>query len=62
MGESQPHILIVDDREDVAEMFALFVQHEGFQATVANSAAKALEAAKATQFDLIVSDIAMPVM
>lgn len=62
MGENQPHLLIVDDREDVAEMFVLFVQHAGFQASVAHSAAEALEAAESTQFDLILSDIGMPVM
>jgi two-component system cell cycle response regulator DivK len=43
-------------------MFALFLQNAGYQATVTHSAAEALDAAKATQFDLILSDIAMPVM
>ena len=62
MGESQPHLLVVDDKADVAEMFALFVQHAGFKASIAYSAAEALDAAKATQFDLILSDIAMPMM
>jgi len=60
--EGQSHILVVDDYADAAELAALVLCHAGYQVTIAFSAAEALEQAEATEFDLIVSDIAMPGM
>ncbi|HKR00450.1 MAG TPA: response regulator [Pyrinomonadaceae bacterium] len=58
----RPRALVVDDAPDVTEMIAMFLRHAGFDAVMAFSAAEALEAARAEQFEVIVSDIGMPGM
>ena len=60
--EGRPRALVVDDAPDVTEMLALFLEHAGYDAVVAYSAPDALEAARAEQFDVVVSDIGMPGM
>jgi two-component system sensor histidine kinase/response regulator len=59
---NRPHILIVDDYADTAEMLALVLRRAGYETTIALSAVEAVKLAEATQFDLVLSDIAMPVM
>ena len=61
-GDVQPHALVVDDAPDVLEMLAILLRHEGYEVMTAASAADALAAAQAEQFDVIVSDIGMPGM
>jgi CheY-like chemotaxis protein len=58
----QSRLLVVDDAPDVLEMFSTLLRLSGYDVTVASSATEALEAAGSTQFDLIVSDIGMPLM
>ena len=41
-------ILIVEDEASIAEPFARLLRREGFETTVARTAAEALEAARAT--------------
>jgi CheY-like chemotaxis protein len=60
--EARPRALVVDDAPDVTEMIAILLQHAGYHAVMAFSAAEALEAAQAEQFEVIVSDIGMPGM
>jgi CheY-like chemotaxis protein len=60
--EGRPRALVVDDAPDVTEMIAMFLQHAGYDAVMTFSAADALAAAKAEQFEVIVSDIGMPGM
>ena len=60
--ENRPRALVVDDAPDVTEMIATLLQHAGYHAVMAFSAAEALEAAQAEQFEVIVSDIGMPGM
>jgi CheY-like chemotaxis protein len=60
--KDKPRALVVDDAPDVTEMIATLLQHAGYSAVMAFSAAEALEAARAEQFEVIVSDIGMPGM
>jgi CheY-like chemotaxis protein len=60
--DNRPRALVVDDAPDVTEMIATLLQHAGYHAVMAFSAAEALEAAQAEQFEVIVSDIGMPGM
>jgi CheY-like chemotaxis protein len=59
---SRRSVLVVDDVVDVTDMIALFLKHAGYDVTTANSAGAALELAKTTTFDLVISDIGMPEM
>lgn len=58
----QARVLVVDDAPDVLEMFGIMLRLSGYKVSVAASAPEALEQARATQFDVIVSDIGMPEM
>ncbi len=60
--KDRPRALVVDDAPDVTEMIATLLQHAGYRAVMAFSAAEALEAARAEQFEVVVSDIGMPGM
>jgi CheY-like chemotaxis protein len=60
--KDRPRALVVDDAPDVTEMIATLLQHSGYQAVMAFSAAEALAAARAGQFEVIISDIGMPGM
>jgi two-component system, OmpR family, response regulator RegX3 len=53
-------ILIVEDEASIAEPFARLLRREGFETTVARTAADALEAARATDPDLVLLDLALP--
>ena len=52
-------ILIVDDERSIRELLEIVFKKEGFDVSVASSAEQALSTVKATEFDLIVSDIKM---
>ncbi len=54
--------LVVDDAPDVTEMLAVLMRFAGYEVTTAFSAADALGAARRDHFDMVVSDIGMPVM
>jgi two-component system CheB/CheR fusion protein len=60
--KGRPRALVVDDAPDVTEMLAMFLEHAGFEPVMAFSAAEALEAAQAEQFEIVISDIGMPLM
>ena len=53
-------ILIVEDEASIAEPFAQLLRREGFEATVARTAAEGLEAARTTDPDLVLLDLALP--
>jgi len=55
-------ILVVDDYVDTATMLVVHLQKAGFDASMALSAAEALEMVDREQFVLIIADIAMPAM
>jgi two-component system, OmpR family, response regulator RegX3 len=53
-------ILIVEDEKSIAEPFARLLRREGFETTVAGTAAEALTAARDTEPDLVLLDLALP--
>ena len=54
------HLLIVDDEANTLASLSRAFRLAGHEATVCDNAAKALELAKAEDFDLILSDVVMP--
>jgi DNA-binding NtrC family response regulator len=54
------HLLIVDDEANTLASLARAFRLAGHEATVCDNAGKALELARAQQFDLILSDVVMP--
>ena len=55
-------VLIVDDSVSMRQMVAFTLTSAGYQVTEMGDGQQALEAAKKTQFDAVVSDVNMPVM
>jgi len=54
------HLLIIDDDANTLASLARAFRLAGHEATVCDSAARALDLAKAERFDLILSDVVMP--
>ena len=56
--------LVVDDYEDIAEFIAVLLRRNGYAVETASSGAEALEKCQANDcdFDIILSDLAMPGM
>src|SRR4051812_5196173 len=52
--QERPRALVVDDAPDVTEMIAMFLEHAGYQAVMAFSAAEALKVVEHEHFDVIV--------
>jgi len=57
---AKAEILIVDDEANTLASLSRAFRLEGFEATVADNAARALEIARSRVFDLILSDVVMP--
>ena len=57
---SNPEMEFVDDTPDALESFAMLPEIEGAQVTAVGSAQEALKVLDQGQFDLLVSDVAMP--
>lgn len=55
-------ILVVDDEFDVREGIAKLLGMEGYEVTTAENGARAIERAKASDFDLVLTDLRMPGM
>ena len=55
-------ILVVDDDQATAETLQMLLELEGAQVTAAIGGANALQLARSTAFDLIISDLGMPGM
>ncbi|HEV3467702.1 MAG TPA: response regulator [Pyrinomonadaceae bacterium] len=58
----KPRALVVDDAPDVAEMVGMMMRVAGYEVETALSAPAALELASAAHFDVVISDIGMPMM
>ena len=56
------HILIVEDDSEICQLYSRVLQKNGYQVTGVSNGQEALEAIDRTYFDLIISDIMMPVM
>ena len=61
-SEGSPHILVVDDEDDILDLLSYNLSKEGFRISVARDGVEALTAAEADKPDLIVLDIMMPRM
>jgi two-component system nitrogen regulation response regulator NtrX len=57
---AKAHILVIDDDPNTLASLARAFRLAGHEATVCDSAARALDLAKAQAFDLILSDVVMP--
>lgn len=55
-------ILAVDDSASMRQMVSFTLKQAGFDVTDAKDGAEALEIAKSTSFDVVISDVNMPVM
>ena len=58
----KPQALVVDDAPDITALLAFMLSRAGYEVTTALSATDALDRARTHLFDLVVSDIGMPVM
>lgn len=55
-------ILIIEDQDDFRELLQITLDFQGFEVVTAENGAKGYELASSMTFDLITSDIEMPVM
>jgi len=55
-------ILVVDDEEGARELFSTILTDEGYEVTLADDGKEALTLFKNTPFNLVITDIKMPVM
>jgi len=55
-------ILVVDDMDDVREMCAHYLSHEGFRVAVASNGQEAIDKAVEILPNLILMDLSLPVM
>jgi len=61
LGESMK-ILVVDDEEGARELFFTILSEEGYDIALAENGEEALALFKETPYDLVITDIKMPVM
>lgn len=62
MAEDKKKILIVDDEQDLREMFKDILQTAGFEVGEAENGLVALEELEKGQYDLVLLDLMMPKM
>ena len=55
-------ILAVDDSASMRQMVSFTLKKAGFDVTEAKDGQEALEIAKSSQFDVVISDVNMPIM
>lgn len=55
-------ILVIDDVENIRTVLKMTLEFKGFEVVTADNGHEGLAAAAAGKFDLVFSDIAMPVM
>ena len=56
------HILIAEDDREICQLYSRVLTKNGYQVTAVSNGQEALDAIDKTYFDLIISDIMMPVM
>ena len=55
------HILVVDDEEQIRSLLTQMLEHEGFVVDTADNGAEGLELVAKNSYDLVVTDMIMPV-
>ena len=61
-GARQLHFLVVDDNEDIRDVFCRLVERAGHRATTAVDGLEAVEALQRESFDVMLLDLTMPRM
>jgi len=61
MAEDQRRVLVVDDEQLILKIISDILTKEGYDVLVANNCEKAAELLKTTRFDVVLSDIKMPI-
>ncbi len=56
------HILVVDDEQDIREMVCRHLRFLGYSVSMAGNGKEALDKLAGEKFDIVISDIMMPVM
>ncbi|MGV3525851.1 MAG: response regulator transcription factor [Candidatus Sericytochromatia bacterium] len=59
---SKPHILIIEDEQEISRFMELELRCEGYDVTVAHDGIKGLMAAREQEFDLVILDRMLPGM
>ena len=60
MNSKQAHILVVDDSEDLREMFAYYLTRKGFRTSMARDGTEGLEKAFGLMPDMVLLDLWLP--
>ena len=60
MSSPKPHLLLIDDDPNTLASLSRAFRLAGYEATVCDSASRALELIRAERFDVIFSDVVMP--
>jgi len=60
MGEGMKRVLVVDDEQLILKIISDILAKEGYEVLVANNCEKAADLLKTTSFDVVLSDIKMP--
>ena len=59
-GQAKASILLVDDDQIILDSLGGFLKLEGYDVTIASTIAKAVNCLKASQFNLVITDVSMP--
>ena len=62
MKVSEQRILVVDDERDICRALEFLLSREGYKVATAYSGQDALKKIEAEEFDLVITDLQMPVM
>ena len=60
ISSEKPHVLVVDDDQEIAETLRFALAEEGYEVSVASDGNQGLAYAEASNPDLIILDIMMP--
>ena len=60
MGDTEPHLLVVDDDTRLRELLRRYLSEQGFRVTVAADSGEARAKMASFAFDLVVLDVMMP--
>ncbi len=62
MVSKQAHILVMDDEKTVQESLKIILEYQGYQVSLANTAAEGFSLIQNNDFDLLILDLKMPDM